>query len=106
MIPPHKRTEETDTINGVGGFLMKAERVGRETMLARIVALLGEAQRSRAPIQALAGRIAGVFVPAVERHSEHPKSRRAERAGYEQAILCSCRIASPLSASRCSCCFR
>ena len=53
------------TLNGQGGFVMRAERVGRETLLARIVALVSEAQRSRAPIQRLADRIAAWFVPAV-----------------------------------------
>ncbi len=53
------------TVNGSGGFLMKAERVGSETVLARIVRMVGEAQRSRAPIQGLADRVAGYFVPAV-----------------------------------------
>ena len=53
------------TLNGTGGFVMRAERVGRETLLARIVALVSEAQRSRAPIQRLADRIAAWFVPAV-----------------------------------------
>ena len=47
------------TINGTGSFLMRAERVGSETMLARIVQMVAEAQRSRAPIQALADRVAG-----------------------------------------------
>ena len=53
------------TINGTGSFLMRAERVGSETMLARIVQMVAEAQRSRAPIQALADRVAGWFVPIV-----------------------------------------
>jgi len=53
------------TVNGAGGFTMRAERVGHETLLARIVAQVGEAQRSRAPIQALADRVAGWFVPVV-----------------------------------------
>ncbi|MGA7990382.1 MAG: heavy metal translocating P-type ATPase, partial [Thermoanaerobaculia bacterium] len=53
------------TVNGTGSFLMRAERVGRDTVLARIVALVGEAQRSRAPVQRLADRVAGIFVPAV-----------------------------------------
>jgi P-type Cu+ transporter len=53
------------TINGTGSFLMRAEKVGAETMLARIVAMVSEAQRSRAPIQRLADAVAGSFVPAV-----------------------------------------
>jgi P-type Cu+ transporter len=53
------------TINGTGSFVMRAERVGSETLLARIVQLVGQAQRSRAPIQRLADRVAGWFVPAV-----------------------------------------
>ena len=53
------------TLNGTGSFVMRAERVGGETMLARIVAMVAEAQRSRAPIQALADKVAGWFVPAV-----------------------------------------
>jgi Cu+-exporting ATPase len=53
------------TVNGTGAVVMRAEKVGSETLLARIVALVAEAQRSRAPIQSLADRVAGVFVPAV-----------------------------------------
>jgi P-type Cu+ transporter len=53
------------TMNGAGSFLMKAERVGSETLLAQIVRMVAEAQRSRAPIQRLADRVAAVFVPAV-----------------------------------------
>ncbi len=53
------------TVNGTGSFVLVAERVGSETVLARIVALVGEAQRSRAPIQRLADRVASWFVPAV-----------------------------------------
>jgi len=53
------------TINGTGSFVMRAERVGSETLLARIVQLVGQAQRSRAPIQQLADRVAKWFVPAV-----------------------------------------
>ncbi len=53
------------TLNGTGSFLLRAERVGRETVLAQIVEMVAAAQRSRAPIQALADRVAGWFVPAV-----------------------------------------
>jgi len=53
------------TINGTGSFVMRAERVGSETLLARIVQLVGQAQRSRAPIQRLADRVAKWFVPIV-----------------------------------------
>jgi Cu+-exporting ATPase len=53
------------TINGTGSFIMRAERVGSETLLARIVQLVGQAQRSRAPIQQLADRVAKWFVPLV-----------------------------------------
>jgi Cu+-exporting ATPase len=53
------------TINGTGALLVRAQRVGAETLLARIVSLVSEAQRSRAPIQRLADRVAAVFVPAV-----------------------------------------
>jgi len=53
------------TINGTGSFVMRAERVGSDTLLARIVAMVAEAQRSRAPIQKLADRVSGIFVPAV-----------------------------------------
>src|SRR4030095_12400275 len=53
------------TVNTTGGIVMQAERVGRETMLAQIVNLVAQAQRSRAPIQALADKVAGWFVPAV-----------------------------------------
>uniref|UniRef100_UPI0035E3FBE0 copper-transporting P-type ATPase n=1 Tax=Nocardioides pelophilus TaxID=2172019 RepID=UPI0035E3FBE0 len=52
-------------INSTGGFVMRAERVGRDTLLSRIVAMVAEAQRSRAPIQRAADRVAGVFVPVV-----------------------------------------
>ncbi len=53
------------SVNGSGSFVMKAERVGSDTMLGQIVAMVAEAQRSRAPIQGLADKVAGVFVPAV-----------------------------------------
>jgi P-type Cu+ transporter len=53
------------TINSTGSLVMRAERVGSETLLARIVQLVGQAQRSRAPIQRLADRVAAWFVPTV-----------------------------------------
>jgi len=53
------------TVNQSGGLVLRAEKVGRDTMLARIVDMVARAQRSRAPIQRLADRIAGWFVPAV-----------------------------------------
>ena len=53
------------TVNGTGALLMKADRVGRDTMLAQIVRMVAEAQRSRAPIQALADMVSAWFVPAV-----------------------------------------
>ncbi len=53
------------TMNGNGALLMRAEKIGSETMLARIVAMVAEAQRSRAPIQRLADLVSGYFVPAV-----------------------------------------
>jgi Cu+-exporting ATPase len=53
------------TLNQTGSFVMRAEKVGRDTMLSRIVAMVAAAQRSRAPIQRLADRVAGWFVPAV-----------------------------------------
>jgi Cu+-exporting ATPase len=53
------------TINQTGSFLMRADRIGRDTMLARIVQMVAEAQRSRAPIQRLADQVSGWFVPAV-----------------------------------------
>jgi len=53
------------TINRSGGFVMRAEKVGRDTMLSQIVQMVAAAQRSRAPIQRLADQVAGWFVPAV-----------------------------------------
>jgi len=53
------------TVNGPGGFVMRAERVGSDTLLAQIVRMVSEAQRSRAPIQRLADTVSAYFVPAV-----------------------------------------
>ncbi len=53
------------TVNGTGGFVMRAERVGSDTLLAQIVRMVSEAQRTRAPIQRLADMVASYFVPAV-----------------------------------------
>jgi Cu+-exporting ATPase len=67
-IPVEKKTGDHvtgGTVNGTGGFLMRAERVGSETLLAQIVAMVSEAQRTRAPIQRLADVVASYFVPAV-----------------------------------------
>jgi Cu+-exporting ATPase len=67
-VPVSKGPDDTvvgATINGTGSFVMRAQRVGRDTLLARIVAMVAEAQRSRAPIQKLADRVSGIFVPAV-----------------------------------------
>ena len=53
------------TVNGPGSFVMRAERVGRDTLLGQIVDMVAEAQRSRAPIQGLVDTVAGIFVPVV-----------------------------------------
>ncbi len=53
------------TVNGTGGFVLRAEKVGADTMLARIVQMVATAQRSRAPIQGLVDKVAAVFVPVV-----------------------------------------
>ena len=53
------------TVNGTGSLVMRAERVGADTMLSQIVRMVSEAQRSRAPIQRLADQVSGWFVPAV-----------------------------------------
>ncbi len=67
-IPVEKRAGDRvvgATLNGTGSFIMRAEKVGAETLLARIVAMVAEAQRSRAPIQKLVDVISGYFVSAV-----------------------------------------
>ena len=53
------------TVNGSGSFVMRAERIGSDTLLGQIVNMVGEAQHSRAPIQGLADKVAGIFVPVV-----------------------------------------
>jgi Cu+-exporting ATPase len=53
------------TVNGAGSFVMRADRVGSDTLLGQIVNMVAQAQRSRAPIQGLADKVAGVFVPLV-----------------------------------------
>jgi Cu+-exporting ATPase len=53
------------TVNGTGGFVLQADRLGADSLLARIVHLVAEAQRSRAPIQGLVDRVSAIFVPAV-----------------------------------------
>jgi len=53
------------TVNGTGGLVIRAEKVGADTLLSRIVTMVAEAQRSRAPIQKLADQVAGIFVPTV-----------------------------------------
>ncbi len=67
-IPVEKHVHATvtgGTVNGTGSFVMRAQRVGAATLLSQIVAMVREAQRSRAPIQRLADRVAAFFVPAV-----------------------------------------
>ena len=53
------------TVNGSGSFVLRADRIGSDTLLGQIVAMVAEAQRSRAPIQGLADKVAGIFVPVV-----------------------------------------
>jgi len=67
-MPAAKATKDKligGTVNGTGSLVMRADKVGADTMLSRIVAMVAEAQRSRAPIQKLADTVAGYFVPAV-----------------------------------------
>jgi Cu+-exporting ATPase len=67
-VPVAKRAGDAvtgGTLNGTGGFVLRAEKVGADTLLARIVQMVATAQRSRAPIQALADAVAGWFVPGV-----------------------------------------
>jgi Cu+-exporting ATPase len=67
-MPVHKSTGDKvigGTVNQTGSFIMRAEKLGSQTLLARIVRMVAEAQRSRAPIQSLADKVSGYFVPAV-----------------------------------------
>lgn len=67
-LPVEKQTGDSvsgATVNQAGGFIMQAKHVGQETVLARIISMVSEAQRSRAPIQRLADQVAGWFVPIV-----------------------------------------
>ena len=67
-LPVDKQENDTvsgATLNQAGSFIMRADKVGSDTLLARIIQMVSEAQRSRAPIQKLADRAAGYFVPAV-----------------------------------------
>ena len=67
-LPVEKRAGDRvtgGTVNGTGGFILRTEKIGADTMLARIVQMVAEAQRSRAPIQGLVDKVAGLFVPAV-----------------------------------------
>jgi Cu+-exporting ATPase len=99
------------TINGSGGFIMRAERVGAETLLSRIVQLVAAAQRSRAPIQRLADVAASYFVPAVVAASAvafvvwalaGPEPRMAHAIVAAVAVLivacpCALGLATPMS---------
>ena len=67
-MPTEKTVNDTvigATLNQTGSFLMRAEKVGADTLLSQIVHMVSEAQRSRAPIQKLADTVAGYFVPTV-----------------------------------------
>ena len=99
------------TVNGKGSLTIKAEKVGSETLLARIVQMVAEAQRSRAPIQKLADRVAGVFVPAVIavavlafaawfRYGPDPRLAHALIAAVSVLIIacpCALGLATPMS---------
>jgi Cu+-exporting ATPase len=99
------------TVNGTGSLVMRAERVGAETLLAQIVRMVGEAQRSRAPIQKLADVVAGYFVPIVVGNSAltfviwalwGPNPRLAHALVNAVAVLiiacpCALGLATPMS---------
>ena len=64
------------TVNGPGSFVMRADRIGSDTLLGQIVKMVADAQRTRAPIQGLADKVAGIFVPVVLAVSVLANSRR------------------------------
>ncbi len=67
-LPVEKKTGDRvtgGTVNGTGGFVFRADKVGADSLLARIVHMVADAQRSRAPIQSLVDRVSAIFVPAV-----------------------------------------
>jgi Cu+-exporting ATPase len=98
-------------VNGTGSFIMQAERVGSDTVLGQIIAMVGNAQRSRAPIQGLADKVAGIFVPAVLaisvvtfivwfRFGPEPKLAHAIVAAVAVLIIacpCALGLATPMS---------
>lgn len=113
-LPIEKNTGDkvsAGTLNGSGSFVMKAERIGTDTLLGRIVQMVAEAQRSRAPIQGLADKVAGVFVPLVLAASLFtfilwiwigPEPRLAHAAVNAVAVLiiacpCALGLATPMS---------
>jgi P-type E1-E2 ATPase len=65
------------TVNGTGSLIMRVDKIGADTMLARIVAMVCEAQRSRAPIPAPADKVSGCFVCSVLPCSPSPRGRRS-----------------------------
>ena len=73
------------TMNGAGSFVMRADKVGRDTMLAQIVQMVAQAQRSRAPIQRLADQVSGWFVPLVIAVAR-PRLRRLGDLGTGAAL--------------------
>ena len=99
------------TVNGTGGLLMRAERVGRATFLSQIVRMVGEAQRTRAPIQRLADRVSSWFVPIVvvisivtfvawHHFGPHPHMAHALVAAVAVLIIacpCALGLATPMS---------
>ena len=90
------------TMNGTGGFVMRAERVGSDTLLAQIVKLVADAQRSQPPIQRVAERAAAYFVPGPPNQSTYgcrPTTSEAHLASF--AALYSPRRAAALNLPRC-----